>query len=188
MLPPRHFEPPLENQDSGISSRENEPVPERPRKNVSWPMLGELKKVTEVSRWMNDAWGKFLGFQDKWKWLDGKLVREGWVNETEVQTPVTPSVKESDIEINGADWIHNVDSQPDYTPSAPPPPTIFCVSCLLPGHQGGRQECRFPQMRCQNCGHEHTQTLICKEVEHTLTYGGNPLNLAPKQRTKDTPV
>ena len=72
--PPRRFEPPLENQDSSISSRENEPVPERPRKRVSWPPERDLKKVEEVSRYMNDAWGKFLGFQDRWKWSDGKHV------------------------------------------------------------------------------------------------------------------
>ena len=83
-------------------------------------MKGELKKVTEVSKWMCDTWGKYLGFQDRWKWLDGKPVKEGWVKETEVQTPATPSAKESDVEVNGVDWIHNVDSQPDYTPSAPP--------------------------------------------------------------------
>ena len=65
------------------------------------------------------------------------------------------------------------------------PPAIFCVSCLLPGHQGGR-ECRWPQYKCQNCGHEHAWKILCMEVEFTLKYGGNPLNLAPKKKTEDT--
>ena len=129
-------------------------------------------------------------------------------------------VKESDIEVTGVDWTHNVDSQPDYTPSAPPeelvmglypslegleeelnqndapevqevaehhigedelppPPKIVCVSCLLTGHQGG-PECKRLGKECKNCGHEHTWKLQCKEVELTLKYGGDPMNLAPE--------
>ena len=68
---------------------------------------------------------------------------------------------------------------------SPQPPAIFCVSCLLPGHQGGR-ECKWPQYKCQNCGHEHAWKIPCMEVEFTLKYGGNPLNLAPRKKTEDT--
>ena len=68
---------------------------------------------------------------------------------------------------------------------SPQPPAIHCVSCLLPGHQGGR-ECKWPQYECKNCGHEHAWKLPCKEVEFTLKYGGNPLSLAPRKKNKDT--
>ena len=74
-----------------------------------------------------------------------------------------------------------------YEEKPPPPPEIFCVSCLIPGHQGGRK-CRRPKDQCKNCGHEHTGQLLCKEVEWTLEHGGNPLNLDPTPKTKDTPI
>ena len=38
LAPPQRLESPQENQISSISPREKEPVPERPRKKVSWPM------------------------------------------------------------------------------------------------------------------------------------------------------
>ena len=166
-----------------------------------------------------------------------------------------PPVKKSEPEVIGAECIHNVDSQPDFMPSAPPeeqvtglypslegveetlnsddapktqetsetprldknreiaedkekkeyfkilqdiaryskkeespqPPETVCVSCLIPGHQGGR-ECKWPQYECKNCGYEHAWKILCKEVEFTLKYGGNPLNLAPRKKTKDTPM
>ena len=82
------FESPQENQVSSTPSREKEPVHERLKKKVSWPPDSDLEKVEEVSRWMSDAWGKF---KDRWKWMDGKFVNEGWVKETEVQTPIRPA-------------------------------------------------------------------------------------------------
>ena len=60
-----------------------------------------------------------------------------------------------------------------YEEEPPPPPEIFCVSCLIPGHQGG-QKCRRPKEQCKNCGHEHIDRLICKDVEFLLKHGGNP--------------
>ena len=64
-------------------------------------------------------------------------------------------------------------------------PETVCVSCLLTGHQGG-QECTFLKKECKYCGREHTWRLKCREVEFTLKYGGNPLNLAPRKKTEDT--
>ena len=102
---PERLESPQENQISRESSREKEPVPERPKKKVSWPPENDLEKVEEVSKWMSDAWGQY---KHRWKWIDGKLVEEGWVKETEAQTPSNPPAKESEIEVLGADGIHNL--------------------------------------------------------------------------------
>ena len=162
--------------------------------------------------------------------LDGKHVKEGWVKETEVQAPANPPAKEPEIEVIGVDRIHNVDSQPDYTPSAPPeemvtglypsldgleeelnredapdaydgtinvadeedpfekePPVSVCVSCLLPGHQGG-QECTFLKDECKYCGREHSTRLKCRVVEIALKYGGNAMNIVPEKKTWETPM
>ena len=78
------------------------------------------------------------------------------------------------------------DEEEPFEEEPPPPPRIFCVSCLIPGHQGGR-ECRKPKEPCKNCGHEHTNMLICKDVEFALKYGGNPHHSHP-YKTKDTPT
>ena len=72
-------------------------------------------------------------------------------------------------------------------PHGKEPPVIYCMSCLNPGHQGGRK-CRWLKEQCKNCGHKHIDRLICKDVEFLLEHEGNPCNIPPKQKTKDTPV
>ena len=91
--PPR-LESPHESQILKQPSRENEYLLERPKMKVSWPQEGELKKAKEVSPWIAEAWGRY---KDPVR-IDGKVVKNSeWV-------------KEPDIEVIGADWIHNVDS------------------------------------------------------------------------------
>ena len=51
----------------------------------------------------------------RWKACQGRM---GQGNRSPAARPL--SAKESDVEVNRVDWIPNVDSQPDYTPSAPP--------------------------------------------------------------------
>ena len=74
-----------------------------------------------MSRWMDGAWGKY---KDPVR-IDGKVVKNSeWV-------------KEPDVEVIGADCNHNVDSQPDYTPSAPPEEL---VTGLYPSLEGLEKE------------------------------------------------
>ena len=101
---PERLESPQENQISRISSREKEPVPERPSKKVSWPHEGELKKIREVSRWMSDEWGTYKNPV----WENGKVVEAcEWVKKNNVQTSSNPPAKESKIEVSRVEWINN---------------------------------------------------------------------------------
>ena len=47
------------------------------------------------------------------------------------QTPSDPPAKESEIEVIGVDWIHNADSQPDFTLSAPPDELVTSLILVL---------------------------------------------------------
>ena len=83
------------------------------------------------------------------------------------------------------DETKNVAEEED--PFEKEPPVSVCVSCLLPGHQGG-QECTFLKDECKYCGREHSTRLKCRVVEMALKYGGNAMNIVPEKKTWETPM
>ena len=66
-------------------------------------------------------------------------------------------------------------------------PEMVCVTCLITGHQGGK-ECQFPKDECMNCGHSHTFMLSCMEVRLALKHGGDPISHARPKITEETPT
>ena len=66
-------------------------------------------------------------------------------------------------------------------------PEIGCVTCLLTGHQGGK-ECHLPQEKCMNCGYSHNWMVTCMEVRLTLKYGGDPMSHARPRINEETPM
>ena len=66
-------------------------------------------------------------------------------------------------------------------------PEIVCVTCLLTGHQNGK-ECHLPKDECKNCGHSHNWMVKCMEVRFSLKYGGDPLSRARPEINEETPM
>ena len=56
-------------------------------------------------------------------------------------------------------------------------PEVVCVTCLITGHQGGK-ECHLPKDECENCGRSHNWMLTCMEVRLYLKHGGDPMSHA----------
>ena len=67
------------------------------------------------------------------------------------------------------------------------PPEIVCVTCLLTGHQNGK-ECHLPKDECENCGHSHNWMVSCMEVRICLKFGGDPLSRARPKINEETPM
>ena len=66
-------------------------------------------------------------------------------------------------------------------------PEVVCVTCLITGHQGGK-ECHLPKDECENCGRSHNWMLTCMEVRLYLKHGGDPMSHARPVLNEKTPM